>query len=417
MNEVMNVPESKTALCKAEPELRFSAFGSEWKLYKFKDIVKLDRGSSPRPIVRFMTNKEDGVNWIKIGDTKNSDLYINSTREKITKEGAKKSRKVSKGEIILSNSMSYGKPYILNIDGYIHDGWFVIRGYEKHFNKSYLLQILGSDSIQKQYQRLAAGGVVNNISSELVYSVKTLLPSLEEQQKIADFLSSVDKKIEQLTEKHRLLTEYKKGVMQQIFTQQIRFKDNQGNDYPEWECKKIKDLFTYKNGGAFEGDVVKNGSYNLITLNSIDIKGELKASHKTIGYTDNSLSKNDLIMVLSDVAHGNFLGLTAIIPENDKYVLNQRMGALKPKNSVNPFFIRSYINFHQKYFKLHGQGSSQQNLSKGDIEKFIVNSPCEEEQQKIADFLTEIDQKIDQAWSTLEQTKAFKKGLLQQMFV
>ncbi|MDO2952882.1 hypothetical protein, partial [Aeromonas simiae] len=109
-----------------------------WEKKLFKDILYLDRGSSPRPIVKYTTDSDDGVNWIKIGDTKGRDLYIDSTKEKITKDGAKKSRKVSKGEIILSNSMSFGKPYILNIDGYIHDGWFVIRKYEKNMDKFFL---------------------------------------------------------------------------------------------------------------------------------------------------------------------------------------------------------------------------------------------------------------------------------------
>lgn len=193
-------------------------FEGEWESQLFKKILKLDRGSSPRPIVNYTTESEDGVNWIKIGDTKGDGLYINSTKEKITPEGAKKSRKVSKGEIILSNSMSYGKPYILNIDGYIHDGWFVIRDYEKHLDKSYLIQILSSELIQRQYKRLAAGGVVSNISSELVYSVKIDIPSIPEQQKIAAVLINADKEIELLEQQLADLQQEKKALMQQLLT-------------------------------------------------------------------------------------------------------------------------------------------------------------------------------------------------------
>ncbi|MEG9303347.1 restriction endonuclease subunit S [Psychrobacter celer] len=193
-------------------------FEDEWKSQLFKKTLKLDRGSSPRPIVNYTTESEDGVNWIKIGDTKGDGLYINSTKEKITPEGAKKSRKVSKGEIILSNSMSYGKPYILNIDGYIHDGWFVIRDYEKHLDKSYLIQILSSELIQMQYKRLAAGGVVSNISSELVYSVKIDIPSIPEQQKIATVLTNADKEIELLEQQLADLQQEKKALMQVLLT-------------------------------------------------------------------------------------------------------------------------------------------------------------------------------------------------------
>ncbi len=200
------------------------AFEGKWEQKLFKHILKLDRGSSPRPIVNFMTNANDGVNWIKIGDTKKGELYINSTKEKITPEGAKKSRKVSKGEVIVSNSMSYGQPYILNIDGYIHDGWFVIRNYEEHFEKSFLLQILGSELTQRQYKRLAAGGVVSNISSDLVYAVKALLPPLIEQQKIASVLMTADKEIEVLEAKLAHFKQEKKALMQQLLTGKRRVK-------------------------------------------------------------------------------------------------------------------------------------------------------------------------------------------------
>ena len=193
-------------------------FEGEWESRLFKNILKLDRGSSPRPIVKYMTDSEDGVNWIKIGDTKGEGLYINSTKERITKEGAEKSRKVFKGEVVLSNSMSYGKPYILNIDGYIHDGWFVIRNFEKSIDVKFLIQILSSELIQKQYKRLAAGGVVSNISSELVYAVKVNLPSIPEQQKIATVLTNADKEIELLEQQLADLQQEKKALMQVLLT-------------------------------------------------------------------------------------------------------------------------------------------------------------------------------------------------------
>ena len=193
-------------------------FAGEWESRLFKNILKLDRGSSPRPIVKYMTDSEDGVNWIKIGDTKGEGLYINSTKERITKEGAEKSRKVFKGEVVLSNSMSYGKPYILNIDGYIHDGWFVIRKFEKNIDVNFLIQILSSELIQRQYKRLAAGGVVSNISSELVYAVKINLPSIPEQQKIATVLTNADKEIELLKQQLADLQQEKKALMQVLLT-------------------------------------------------------------------------------------------------------------------------------------------------------------------------------------------------------
>ena len=155
----------------------------------------MQRGSSPRPIIKYITTSTDGVNWIKIGDMPHFGRIVTSTEEKITREGAKKSRLVKKGDLILSNSMSYGLPYIMGVDGYIHDGWFVLKDFEDTFDKDYLCNLLISSAIQNQYKRLAAGGVVQNISSDLVNSVSVSIPLMEEQKKISSLLNLIDDRI------------------------------------------------------------------------------------------------------------------------------------------------------------------------------------------------------------------------------
>ena len=204
--------------------------------------------------------------------------------------------------------------------------------------------------------------------------------------------------------------------MQQIFSQELRFKDDDGGEFPDWENGELGDAFDYKNGKSLEADVIEGGKFFLITLNSIDIKGKLKPDHKRVAKNGNSLIKDDLIMVLSDVAHGNFLGLTDVIP-NESYVLNQRMGGLRAKKPINVRYASLFINFSQKYFKLHGQGSSQLNLSKGDVLGFSLPTPCLKEQTKIANFLTAIDDKITHTQTQFAAVKQYKQGLLQQMFV
>ncbi|MFA5047850.1 MAG: restriction endonuclease subunit S [Patescibacteria group bacterium] len=184
-----------------------------------------------------------------------------------------------------------------------------------------------------------------------------------------------------------------------------------------WEEKKLGNICEYKNGGSYEDSVVENGKYNLITLNSIDIDGKLKSNHKKVNDSDWFLQKGDLVMVLSDVAHGNFLGLVDVIPEDNKYILNQRMGLLRKKDdSVDLKYLRRYINKKQRYFKLHGQGSSQQNLSKGDILKFNIILPKLEEQKKIAGFLGSVDEWIENLRSQKESLKSYKKGMMQKIF-
>lgn len=157
---------------------------NKWLKTTLGDLVKIERGSSPRPIKKYITNSEDGVNWIKIGDTKEGVKYISSTNEKITSEGALKSRKVMSGDFILSNSMSLGRAYILAIEGYIHDGWFVLRLPES-IDKDYFYCLLSSDSLQNQFSNLAVGGVVKNIRSELVKQALVNIPPLNEQTEIA----------------------------------------------------------------------------------------------------------------------------------------------------------------------------------------------------------------------------------------
>jgi len=213
----------------AVPRVRFGEFreAGEWEENNFSSYIKLYRGSSPRPIQEYLTQSESGVNWIKIGDTKFSENFIIcKVEEKITPVGAKKSRKVEVGELILANSMSFGKTYQLAIEGCIYDGWFVLREYEKHFNKPFLLQLLNSEYMQKQYQRLSAGGIVQNISSEIVYNTMLFHTSIEEQQKIAALLSSLDDLIAAQSQKLEALKAQKKGLMQQLFPNPNEKQDN-----------------------------------------------------------------------------------------------------------------------------------------------------------------------------------------------
>jgi type I restriction enzyme S subunit len=202
------------------PNYRFPEFleDGEWVEKKFSSYIKLYRGSSPRPIQEYLTQNMSGVNWIKIGDTKNAvNSIIYKVGEKITFKGAEKSRKVEVGELILANSMSYGKTYELAIEGCIYDGWFVLRKYEEYFYKPFLLQLLNSEYMQKQYKSLSAGGIVQNISSEIVYQTNLFHTSPQEQQKIASCLSSLDDLITAQAEKIAQLKLHKKGLMQGLF--------------------------------------------------------------------------------------------------------------------------------------------------------------------------------------------------------
>lgn len=202
-------------------EVRFKAEdGSEypeWEEKRLGECLLIQRGGSPRPIDSYMTNKEDGINWIKIGDAPIDGNIITSAKEKIKPEGKIKSREVFAGDLILSNSMSFGRPYILNIDGCIHDGWLLLRDEKKLFDLKYLCYLLSSDSVLSQYKKYAAGSTVNNLNIELVKAVKISYLSKEEQQKIANCLSAMDKKIEAEKKILEDWKELKKALLQQMF--------------------------------------------------------------------------------------------------------------------------------------------------------------------------------------------------------
>lgn len=157
-----------------------------WEIKTLAEICDIERGGSPRPIDSFLTKDADGINWIKIGDTKGVTKYITQTEEKIRPEGVKRSRMVYEGDFILSNSMSFGRPYIMKTTGCIHDGWLVLR--QPKISQDFLYHVLGSDMVFEQFDKLAAGSTVRNLNIGLVKTVKIPVPPLPEQQRIVSIL-------------------------------------------------------------------------------------------------------------------------------------------------------------------------------------------------------------------------------------
>jgi len=377
---------------KLVPKVRFKEFSGEWEEKPINKILTIGSGRDYKHL-----SKGD----IPVYGTGGYMLSVNDY--------------LYDGEsICIGRKGTINKPMFISGKFWTVDTLFYTHSFEDNIPKFIYLLFQKIDWLKYN----EASGVPS-LSKKTIEKIKIFIPTPQEQQKIADTFSSLDNLIEAQTKKVELLKSHKKGLMQKLFPRdgakvpEIRFKEFSG----EWEEKTINQLFKYKNGGSFEKNIIDNGIYNLITLNSIDINGELKNEHKTINIQSDFLNKDDLVMVLSDVAHGNFLGLTAIIPESNKYVLNQRMGALKSKTNDIITFIRFYINNNQKYFKIHGHGSSQQNLSKNDILKFKIFLPTPQEQQKIADTLSSLDNLIEAQTKKIELLKEHKKGLMQKMFV
>lgn len=204
-----------------EEEIPFD-IPENWRWEKVGKVLGIARGGSPRPITSYLTNSDDGYNWIKIGDSEIGGKYINKTAEKIIKEGLYKTRLVHKGDLLLSNSMSFGRPYILNIDGCIHDGWLVLHDYSELLNKEFLYFVFSSNVLKEQFFGKVSGAVVKNLNSDKVADTLVPLPPIEEQQRIVEKLNQILPLIDEYgKEEDELITlcqkfpeEMKKSVLQ-----------------------------------------------------------------------------------------------------------------------------------------------------------------------------------------------------------
>lgn len=202
---------------------RLKGFSGEWVEKELGKCADIYRGGSPRPIESFITTLPDGLNWIKIGDVANNAKYINKTAERIIPEGEKHSRFVRNGDLLLSNSMSFGRPYILRTDGCIHDGWLVIQNYKDEWVTDFLYYLLCSENVLKQYEVLAAGSGVKNLNKAIVSNVVLRYPvDLNEQFAIANILTTMDNEITSLEAELQKYKALKQGMMQKLLTGEIR---------------------------------------------------------------------------------------------------------------------------------------------------------------------------------------------------
>ncbi|MGL2597078.1 restriction endonuclease subunit S [Helicobacter pylori] len=378
---------------------------SNWQRVRLGDITEIKRGASPRPIENpkwFCANSN--VGWVRISDISKNSRFLYKTAQKLSKKGIEKSRFIKQNSLIMSMCATIGKPIITKIDTCIHDGFVVFENPKIDLNYLYYFLCY----IEKEWLESGQQGSQVNLNVDLIKNKEVFCPKdLNEQIAIANILSGLDRYLYSLDALILKKESVKKALSFELLSQRKRLKGfNQA-----WQRVRLVDICEFGNGGAYETLIVENGNFKLISLNSIDIDGNLKNTMKRVNFYDNSLKQDDIVMVLSDVAHGDFLGLCAVIPSND-YVLNQRMGRLRKKSDcINILFLRLYINANQKYFKMQGQGSSQLNLSKKAIEDFEILLPPLNEQIAIANVLSGLDHEIISLKNKKRQFENVKKAL------
>ncbi|WP_212866048.1 restriction endonuclease subunit S [Helicobacter pylori] len=369
-----------------------------WQKVRLGDIGK---PCMCKRVMKHQTTRYGEIPFYKIGTFGNTaDAFIS---KKLFLEYKTKYSFPKKGDILISASGTIGRAVIYD-------------GKPAYFQDSNIVWIDNDETLVKNdFLFYAYSNVKWNTEHTTILRLyndnfrNTLipLPPLNEQSAIANILSGLDRYLCALDALILKKEGVKKALSFELLSQRKRLKGfNQA-----WQKVRLGDICEFSNGGAYETLIVENGDFKLISLNSIDIDGNLKNTMKRVNFYDNSLRQDDIVMVLSDIAHGDFLGLCAVIPSND-YVLNQRMGRLRIRNDcINILFLRLYINANQKYFKMQGQGSSQLNLSKKAIEDFEILLPPLNEQSAIASILSTLDNEITSLKNKKRQFENIKKAL------
>ena len=409
------------------PKLRFPEFkNNEFWLYDFLGCLStVLRGGSPRPIDEYLTSDTNSMNWLKIGDVNKEDKYITKTSERVKKQALDKTRVVHSGDLIMSNSMSFGRPYLLKISTCIHDGWIAITEINSNVNKEYLYYYILSDISQIYFMQSAAGGGIKNLNAEIIKKLIVLYPeNIIEQQKIADCLSSLDELIDTESRKLKALEKYKKGLMQKLFPAEgktmpeWRFPEFQ--DCEEWETVKLEKLALYRRGsfpqpyGLPEWYDEKSGM-PFIQVFDVDDNMKLKSNTKNkiselAAQQSVFIPKGTLIITIQ-----GSIGRVAIT-QYDAYIDRTLLLFEKFFRKIDKTFLAYNLQLLFDIEKQKAPGGIIKTITKQALSEFLTSIPRIEEQEKIAGCLSEVDTMITEQSNKVEQLKAHKKGLMQGLF-
>jgi type I restriction enzyme S subunit len=385
-----------------------------WPLVKLEEIFDIARGGSPRPIAQFITDAPDGLNWISIKDASNSEKYITKTKLKIRKEGLINSRLVKPGDFLLTNSMSFGRPYIMKTTGCIHDGWLVLSGDPAKVNQDYFYFLLGSDLLHKKFSSLAAGAVVKNLNINLVKGVEIPLPPLAEQQKIAAILDAADN----LRQKDRQLIDHYTALSQSLFLEM--FGDPVTNPMG-WEIKSLIDVSNKITDGTHQSPkFISSGIPFLLVSNIIDNQISYKTKKFISEEEYEQLTKNTPIDV-GDILYtsvGSY-GNPAIVESGTKFCFQRHIAQIKLNHQLaNARYIREMLltDFVKKQADSLAKGVAQKTLNLKEIKSLKIMASPIALQNQFAELIQRIEQQKQQAQASLEKSEALFNSLLQRAF-
>ncbi len=387
------------------PKLRFPDFSGEWEENKLGEICKIQTGN------------KDTQNKVENG------LYPFFVRS----NNVERINSYSfDGEAILTSGdgVGVGKNYHYIIGKFdYHQRVYCLNTFNTNIVGKYIFYVF-SENFQKRVIKLSAKNSVDSVRRDFITDMKISLPTLPEQTKIATFLTAIDEKIQHLSKKKALLQQYKKGVMHKIFNQEIRFKDENGNNYPDWEEKKLGEIGEFKNG---VNKSRQDFGFGFPFINLMDVFGKSTISNLKLDLVNVNekelklyeLKKGDVLFIRSSVKREG-VGETSLVLEDLKNtVFSGFLIRFRDEKIKFEIGFKKYC-FSTKKFRENllsfSTTSANTNINQESLNELSISFPTLPEQTKIATFLTSIDEKIDFLIKQLENTQQYKKGLLQQMF-
>lgn len=368
------------------PQLRFKDFSDPWQVSKLVELADVTTGNKDT-----QDKNDDGM----------FPFFVRSqTVERINTYSYD-------GEAILTSGdgVGVGKNFhYVNGKFDFHQRVYCIRNFKKQISGRYLFHYF-SEKFNKRVMKLSAKNSVDSVRREMITDMPIYVPSISEQTKIANFLSSIDEKITQLTQKCDLLTKYKEGVLQQIFSQKLRFKDDKNQDFPEWEEHEIGEIFKVTRGNVLSMTLVTPAPSE---HNPYPVFSSQTKNNGLAGYFNSFLYENSITWTTDGANAGD------VNYRKGKFYCTNVCGVLINNKGYANVCVAELINaVSRKYVSYVGNPKLMNNI----MAKIAIDFPCVAEQTKIARFLSAIDDKITNAQAQLVATKQYKQGLLQQMFV
>ena len=386
----------------ANPKLRFKEFIEPWETKPLNSVFSLFSGFA----FPSSASCDSGVRWLKISDV-GIQTMVCSNPSYLPYELKEKYPEfiVNKDEYVIALTRPIlNKQLKLAKVGEIYDGALLNQRVAKLISKSsnvdFVYSLLQKSDIIELLANSIAGSDPPNLSLSEIKNINLTIPRIEEQTKIANFLTAVDKKISQLNEQHQLMIQYKKGVMQKIFSQDIRFKDDNGEEFGEWEEKKLGKLCCITTGKLDANAMVENGKYRFYTC------------AKEFYHIDNFAFDSEALLI-----SGNGANVGYIHYYNGKFNAYQRTYVLE-KWTENIIYVKFFLeHFLKERINIGKNEGNTPYIVLSVLTEMPILLPCLNEQAKIADFITKLECKIENLSSQLNLAKEWKKGLLQQMFV